>query len=62
MNCEFIAISYIVILYSSQQFDIDDRNNLEQTALHLASKGGHDSIVKILLDNNAKDSVVDKAM
>ena len=52
----------IVVSYRSQQFDIDAKNNLEQTALHLASKGGHDSIVKLLLDNNANDSIIDKAM
>ena len=49
------------MLYS-QQFDIDAKNNLEQTGLHLASKNGHDNIVKFLLDNNANDSVVDKAL
>ena len=46
----------------SQQFDIDTKSNLEQTALHLASKGGHDDIVKLLLDNNARDAIADKAM
>ena len=51
-----------MLYHSSQQFDIDAKNNLEQTPLHLASKGGHDGIVKLLLDNNANDSVVDKAM
>ena len=44
------------------EFDINAKNGLEQTALHLASKGGHSDIVKLLLDNNANDSLVDKTM
>ena len=52
----------LMVSCSGQQFDIDAKNNLEQTALHLASKGDHDSIVKLLLDNNANDSIIDKAM
>ena len=55
-------ILYIHCAMCSQQFDIDAKSNLEQTALHLASKGGHDDIVKLLLDNNARDAIADKAM
>ena len=49
-------------LNCSTEFDINAKNGLEQTALHVASKGGHSDIVKLLLDNNANDSLVDKTM
>jgi len=44
------------------EFDINAKNGLEQTALHVASKSGHSDVVKLLLDNNANDSIVDKTM
>ena len=39
--------------------DIDARDNLERTALHLASIEGHPEIVQLLLQFRALDSVVD---